>query len=304
MSPVFLLRWSLRDLRRKWLQVAAIALVIAVGTGLYSALSSTATWRYETNDASFAATGMYDLRVKATEGLDSDRGSMLAVLDTLPDPSVVAHAEERLVLDTQVDASTTDESILVPGRIVGLDVSAGGPELTSVFVAAGNGRTLTLADDGEPVALLEQNFADYYGIEAGTTILTAGGATVEAVGIGMAPEYFFVTTDDGGFFAEANFAALFTSLSTAQDLAGRPGKVNDLVLDLADGVVAETVAAQLQAAFDDADSGLGVTVMTARTKMPTASSTTTSKVTASSGACSPPSSSPGPLSGRSTCRAG
>ena len=262
MSPMFLLRWSLRDLRRKWLQVAAIALVIAVGTGLYSALSSTATWRYETNDASFAATGMYDLRVKATEGADADRGSMLAVLDELPNPAVVAHAEERLVLDTQVDASTPDESVLVPGRIIGLDVSAGGPELTSVFVADDNGRVLTAADDGQPVALLDQHFADYYDIEAGATILTAGGTSVEAVGLGLAPEYFFVTTDDGGFFAEANFAALFTSLSTAQDLADRPGKVNDLVLELVDGAVAETVAVQLQAAFDDADSGLGVTVMT------------------------------------------
>ena len=41
----FTLRWSARDLRRKWLQVAAIALVIAIGTGVYSALGSTSTWR-------------------------------------------------------------------------------------------------------------------------------------------------------------------------------------------------------------------------------------------------------------------
>ena len=34
MGPLFLLRWSARDLRRRWLQVAAIALVIAIGTGV------------------------------------------------------------------------------------------------------------------------------------------------------------------------------------------------------------------------------------------------------------------------------
>ena len=30
-------------------------------------------------------------------------------------------------------------------------------------------------------------------------------------------------TEEGGFFAEANFAALFTSSPTAQRLTGRPG---------------------------------------------------------------------------------
>jgi len=259
---MFLLRWSLRDLRRKWLQVGAIALVIAIGTGLYSALGGSATWRYESNNASFAATGMYDLRVKSTEGLDTERGEMLAVLATLPDPTVVARAEERMVFDIQIDASTDTESIRVPGRILGLDVSAGGPALTSVAVADGSGRTLTGADAGRLVAVLERNFADYYDLSPGGTVRLGGGVALDVVGIGMGPEYFFITTEDGGFFAQANFSVLFTSLTTAQEIAGRPDRVNDLVLALRDGGDVEAVRSELQAAFDASDTGLGVTVMT------------------------------------------
>ena len=262
MSLLFLLRWSLRDLRRKWLQVAAIALVIAIGTGLYAALGGSAAWRHESNDLSFAATGMYDLRVKSTEGLDAPRGEMLAVLASLPDPTVVTHAEERLVFDTQVDASTGTESIRVPGRVVGLDVSAGPPQLTSVAVAEGSGRTLTDADDGRLVAVLERNFADYYGLPPGGTVRLGGGAALEVVGIGMAPEYFFITTEDGGFFAQANFSVLFTSLATAQEISGRPGRVNDLVVALRGDAEVEAVRSGLQAAFDTSGTGLGVTVMT------------------------------------------
>jgi putative ABC transport system permease protein len=260
-SLLFLLRWSLRDLRRKWLQVAAIALVIAIGTSLYSALSGSATWRYESNDASFEATGMYDLRVKSTEGLDTGRGEMLAVLAALPDPTVVAHAEERMVFDIQVNASIDAESIRVPGRIVGLDVSAGGPELTSLAVEDGSGRTLTRADDGRLVAVLERNFADYYDLPSSGRVRLGGGVTLDVVGIGMGPEYFFITTEDGGFFAQANFAVLFTSLTTAQEIAGRSGRVNDLVLALRDDAAVEAVRSELQDAFDASDTGLGVTVM-------------------------------------------
>jgi putative ABC transport system permease protein len=259
--PIFLLRWSLRDLRLKWLQVAAIALVIAIGTGVYSALSSTATWRRESNDASFAAAGMYDLRVIATDGAFADRGEMLAVLDGLADPTVVAVAEERLIADTQVDASTADETILVPGRIIGLDVAAG-PQLTSVWVADGRGRTLGAADHGEPVVVLERNFADFYDLPAEGTVRVAGDTELERIGVGSGPEYFFVTTDDGGFFAQANFAALFTSLGTAQALAGRPGQVNDLVIGLAPGVDVGTARVDVETAFEASGLDLGTTVMT------------------------------------------
>ena len=150
MGPLFLLRWSARDLRRRWLQVAAIALIIAIGTGVYSALGSTATWRRQSNDASFAALDMYDLRVKAADGVDAPTGAMLAALERLPD-GMVADAEERLVAPTQVDASTADRTVLVPGRIVGVDLTGEGPHLNRVWVEPGDGRTLTSTDAGTPL---------------------------------------------------------------------------------------------------------------------------------------------------------
>ena len=202
---------------------------------------------------------MYDLRVRAADGVDAATGEMLAVLDTLPDPGIVAAAEERLVVSTQVDASTDEETILVPGRIVGMDLSDGGPHVNAVDVKEGHGRNLTAADAGEPVVLVERNFADFYDLPPDGTIRVAGDREVRTVGIAMAPEYFFVMTEEGGFFAEANFAALFTSLETAQDLAGKPDRVNDLVLQLAPGVDQASAARTVEAAF--AEAGLGATVM-------------------------------------------
>ncbi len=263
MSLRFLIRWSLRDLRRRWLQVAALALVIAIGVGLYSALSGTATWRRVSNDASFAATGMYDLRVRSTPGLFANQGEMLGVLDTLPDPSSILHAEERMVFDTQVDASTSTESIRVPGRIIGLDIAGGGPRLTSVAVDDGDGRTLAEADDGDPVVVLERNFADFYGLPPSGVVRLGSGASLDVIGIGMAPEYFFITTEDGGFFAQANFGALFTTLGTAQEIAGRPGQVNDLVVRVREGTDLAALRSDVQAAFDVSPVGLGVAVMLA-----------------------------------------
>ena len=258
MHPLFVLRWSARDLRRRWLQVVAIALIIAVGTGVYAGLGSTATWRLESNDASFEALQMYDLRVKAADGLDAAAGSMVALLRNLPDPTAVATAEERLVVPTQVDASTPSKTILVPGRVIGVDVVDGGPRINTVWVQPGDGRTLESRDQGSGTVVLERNFASYYDLAASGSILVAG-KQLQYVGSGLSPEYFFVVTDDGSFFAEANFAAVFAPLDTAQMLAGRPGRVNDLVIRLQPGTDVAVTRAQVVAAFSD--SGLAVTVM-------------------------------------------
>jgi putative ABC transport system permease protein len=65
MGFFFTLRWAARDLRKRWAQVFAIALIIAIGTGVYAGLGSTSAWRRESNNASFALLHMYDLRVTA-----------------------------------------------------------------------------------------------------------------------------------------------------------------------------------------------------------------------------------------------
>ncbi len=262
MRLLFVLRWAARDLRRRWVQVAAIALVIAIGTGVYAALGSTAAWRRASNDRSFELLAMYDLRVRMPEGIDAAQGAMIDALDGLTDPTIVTTAEERLVLSTQVDASTPQRTILVPGRLIGVDVGNGGPHVNRLFVDSTHGRPLSSADDGAPVAVLERNFADYYRLPATGDLRVAGNHALRYVGLGLAPEYFLVTTEEGGFFAQANFAAAFVPLKTAQQLTGHPGRVNDLVLRLRPGVDRAAAKTALQQAF--ARSGIGgATVMTA-----------------------------------------
>ena len=128
------LKWSWRDLRSRWVQVAAIAIVIAVGTGLFSGLRSMNVWRGLSNEASYAVANTLDLRVELSEGNLVDRGTLLRVLSDV-DTGSVAVAEERLILPTQVSIETAAETILVPGRIVGVDVANGGPHVNSLSLS-------------------------------------------------------------------------------------------------------------------------------------------------------------------------
>lgn len=252
------LRWSWRDLRARWVQVAAIALVIALGTGTFAGLSSTTEWREMSADASYELLNMYDLRVRTAEGTGVPQGTLLAALDEIPLASEITAAEERLILPVQVDASTGDQTILVPGMLYGLDVNDGGPRVNGLSIR--QGRTLTDADAGAPLVLLEANFAGHYNLPPEGTVRISGGAALSYVGHAFTPEYFIVTTERGGFLAEANFAALFGTLETVQSLAGLPGIVNDAVVSIAPGADREALREQLLQALPRTLPDTGVTV--------------------------------------------
>lgn len=219
------LKWGVRDARRRWVQVLSIALLVALGSGMYSAMSSMSRWRVASADASYALLRMHDLRVSLADATYVRQGALLRALGAIPDRGAVTAAEERLVQPTQVDASHGKATIVVPGRIVGEPLAAAVDR-----TAVDTGRALVRGDVARPVVVLERNFASHYRLPASGTLRLSGGTSVRYVGQVYAPEYFIVTAPGADFGAEASFAAIFTSLPTAQRLVGQPGRVNELVL--------------------------------------------------------------------------
>jgi putative ABC transport system permease protein len=252
------LKWSWRDLRSRWVQVVVIALIIAVGVGAYSGLTSTTKWRKATADHGYEVLNMYDLRVELADGSAVDSGSMLAVVADADTEGIVTVAEERLQVPIQVSTGTSDGDVVVRGLVIGVPLEHDGPDVNSIHV--NEGRSLDEADRGQPTALIERNFALYYDLDGEGTLNLSGGRELAYVGHALTPEYFLVTSEGGGFFAQASFAAVFTSLETAGEIAGLPGSVNDLVLTLNPGADRDAFAAVLSQAFSSEMPDIGVVV--------------------------------------------
>lgn len=229
--------------------------MIAIGTGMYAGLSSTTEWRLASNDANFDATNMYDIRLQLGGAGFLQRGALEDVAKSIEG---VEQVEERLISQTQVDVDSGGRSVFARGRIIGVDLSDGGPHVNGVVPLVG--RTIDESEAGDPVVLLERNFAVFHELPETGELKLGGGVTAQYVGQASSPEYFIVI-EQTDFLAQASLAVVFTSLETAQDLSNKPGLVNDLVLTVAPDANIDEVETALIAGIEARYPQVGVTTM-------------------------------------------
>lgn len=253
-GPAFWLRWTLRDLRARWLQVGVIALVLAIGIGLFTGLGSMESWRTTSQDRSFALLRMHDLRMSLGEGSYVPEGRLRELVDAIPDASAVTGAEERLVAPTQVDASHDGRTVLAPGRIVGAGTPGAPLAVDALAVERGSG-------PARDAVLMEASFADEVGLGQAGEVRLAGGERAPYTGTARSPEYFIVTGPNGtGLGSASAFAVVFAPLRAAQALTGHPGMVNELALTLRPGTDVAAIERQLRAGLAESFPRVGAQI--------------------------------------------
>lgn len=247
--------------------IVAIGLLLAGGVGLAAGLGSMREWRLASNDASFGALAVHDLRVEAEEGAFAPAGSLARAAEGIPAAEQITAVSERLIVPTQIDATAAaGASVITPGQLIGVrssparsveGVAVAGPPVDAIALEAGRGL------DAEPGgAIVGTLYAEENGIDPGERIVVAGGGTLDVAGLGSSPETFVPIGPGGPFRSARDFGSLFVELETAQIIAGRRGQVNDLALTLEQGADPDLVAAQLTERLRAEVPGFGATVTT------------------------------------------
>lgn len=250
------LRWAWRDLRARWVQVVCTALALSVGIGAFAGLAGLREWRDSSVTESLATLRAHDLRVDLPDGAFADAGSLSAALRRLPSGAVAA-AEERLVAESQLDASRRGKPVLVPARLVGIPVRRGGQPVEAVSVNEGRGLS---AASGSRTAVLDFNFASHYGLPASGSVRLAGLGKLPYTGLGVTPQHFLIVGDAGMSGAESGLAIVYLPLSAAQRATGRPDAVNQLLVRAAPGQDVKRLERELRSALAAGDPDTGVSI--------------------------------------------
>jgi len=251
-----LLKWSFRDLKQRKIQVLAIAIIIGLGTGIYTGLSSSTPWRLRAFEESNNDLNMFDLKISLLPGSWIPQSEFSSTLQNVSHKDWINALEYRVSFPTTVNASTSNQTILVNGRVIGINVSDGSQNLDVNGIHVTDGRHIKSTEITKKVCLVEYNFASYHNLKPKNQMLTiAGGIELSFIGTALTPEYFMVV-EDNMVFAQSTFVALFVPLEIAQGIlhqaTGLPlGYVNEVVLLLKPEADLEEFLPELEEYFND-----------------------------------------------------
>lgn len=235
--------------------VLAIATVIALGSGLYAGLGSTTVWRRHSLDATFSRLHVEDIRVSLLSGETVDPLALLAAVRKAGG-SLVSEAEARLVVSVPASFLRGGSTLGAAGILVGAAVR---PSIDRWALT--RGRALHASDAGRAVALLDTHFAHARQLPPAGTVTLGGRLHLRYVGLALSPEYLSTQVTSGeAVEGPATRAVLFTSLATAQALAGLPGRANDAVIRVRPGANVERLAAEMPKRLAAALPGTAATV--------------------------------------------
>jgi putative ABC transport system permease protein len=249
-------------LRKRAPQVAAIATIIALGSGVYAGLGTVSAWRHQSLDTTLTRLSAHDLRISLVSGLTVDRGRFIDAIEAA-DPGAIARVESRLIVFAP--ATVTHEATEIPaaGEVVGVDLNAG---LRVDKWRVTKGRDLSPSDT--KVALLDVHFARSHHLPAAGTI-RVGSINVRYIGLALSPEYLNLNATAGeAIQGQATRAVLFAPIALARQIGDEPrGHVNDAVLRFRSGVTPQHADVALQRALTRRLPGVALTV-TARADEP------------------------------------
>ncbi|MFX0183300.1 MAG: ABC transporter permease [Candidatus Hodarchaeota archaeon] len=250
-----LLLWSLRDLRERKFQVIAISLIIGLGTGAYVGLSSTTPWRQNAFVQSNEKLHMFDLKLELG-GSWINETHLQSVLEELPHAEWIQAKEYRIIFPISINASTENQTILVNGRLIGINVSSGSENLAVNGIEVVDGRHIEASESDASVCIVEYNFAEYYNLEPNNqNLILSGGINLSFIGTGLSPEYFMVV-EGNAIKAESVFCALFIPIQTAQAIIQQliflpKGHVNEAIFLLSSDTDIDILKTEIIDAFKD-----------------------------------------------------
>ncbi len=230
-SSALWIRWILRDIRARWIQVLSIAFVIALGTGAYSGLSSTTSWRIKSNDASFAITNMHDLKVSFSKGSFVPENLVKNALSDLIKRGDIVDVEERLHVPTQVRTQGKNGALMATGRLVGMDFTDNGPHIDVIHFT--DRAWTNVLPGGQTPAVIDDAFATFNDLPDSVVLELPSGTSLTVVARGLSPEYF-IPMDDSGFSGlnQGAFAVVYVPNETVQTISGLGKVINDVAIQV------------------------------------------------------------------------
>jgi putative ABC transport system permease protein len=223
-------RKLLRELRRHWVQVTSIALVMACGTMTIMGLRSTLASIRRARDEYFVAYRFADVFAHLQR-------APAALAPRLAQVPGVAAVETRIVRDVKLDVPGVAEA--ATGHVVSIP-EVRRPMLNELYIRSG--RWIAPGRDDE--VLVSERFAEVNKLRPGdslSAVINGRWQRLHIVGVALSPEFVIEFAGGAMFFDNRRYGILWTSARTLETAFDMKGAFNDVAVRLAPGAREQSV---------------------------------------------------------------
>jgi putative ABC transport system permease protein len=217
-------RKLIRELRRHWVQVFSIALVMACGTMTITGLRSTLASVQRARDEYYASHRFGDVFAQA-------RRVPVSIVPRLAAIPGVAAVETRIVQDVKLVVPGLSEPAI--GHMVSIP-EVRGPSLNQLHLRSGRWNAARQANE----VLVSDRFAELNGLKPGDTlsaVINGRLQRLDIVGLAMAPDFVIEYAGSGMIPDNRRYGVLWTSPAGLETAFDMNGAFNDVVVRLAPG---------------------------------------------------------------------
>lgn len=229
----------MRELRRHWVQVLSIALVMGCGTMTIMGLRSTLTSIRSARDRYYADYRLADVFAQ----LERAPAPVARGLAEVPG---VAAVETRIVRDVRLDVPGVPEPAI--GHMVSIP-DARRPMLNSLHIRRGR----WIAPERDDEVLISERFADVNRLGPGDSlaaVINGRWKRLHIVGIALSPEFVVELAASTIFVDNRRYGILWASRSVLEGAFDMKGAFNDVVVRLAPGALEARVISDLNAILE------------------------------------------------------
>ena len=221
-----------RDLRKRWIQVCIVTIILGIGTGAFWGLFSGVQWRIDSVNQFMDEYSLDDGIITFPQEYEVNYSDIIDTMARFPRLNEIKAWDVRLKCSIAYEFNSSDGLLVIRGYMYGLQAKSFSVSEVD-RLALDEGRFLTVNDINKSCILLESTFCQAYSLQHLDNLNIRFPSLIQKVklkGTVISPEWVILFDPEStAFSASVQFGIGYTLLQDLQAWSGLEDSINEIV---------------------------------------------------------------------------
>ncbi|MFX1284796.1 MAG: ABC transporter permease [Promethearchaeota archaeon] len=238
-----------RDLRKRWIQVCIVTIILGIGTGAFWGLFSGVQWRIDSVNQFMDDYSLDDGIIAFPQEYEVNYSDIIDTMARFPRLNEIKAWDVRLKCSIAYEFNSSEGLIVIRGYLYGLQADFFSTSDVD-RLALDEGRFLTVNDINKSYVLLESTFCQTYSLQNLDNLNIRFSSLIQKVkleGTVISPEWVVIFDPEStAFSASVQFGIGYTLIQDLQAWSGLDDSINEIVFRVKQSMNDESIGQSLK----------------------------------------------------------